>query len=105
MATVTINDGPVTIGSEFKVVATLALDSSYPTGGEAVSARQLGLSAVTTAQCDITAVGGSINVANASYDKTNGKVLLYDETPAQVANAANVDGTKVQIIAYGKTRV
>lgn len=88
-------------GSQKYSVSTVAFDSSYVTGGEPVTAAQLGLRYVEWAITTVSAVGGSVNVANAVYDTTNEKVILYDETPAQVASEANVEGVKVQVVAFG----
>jgi hypothetical protein len=90
-------------GSRRKTVTELAFDSSYPTGGEAITPAQLGFGvgvdwSSTTVK---VATGAGVNVANAYHDIATGKVLLYDETPAQVADAADVATVVVQIEAYG----
>jgi len=90
------------MGSEMRSVATVTMDSTYPTGGEPLTAKELGLRYVNSAVATVSAVGGTVNVAQASYDKTNEKLKLFDETPAEVANAADVSGIKLQVIAYGK---
>lgn len=103
-ASVTINSGPISVGSQFRTVATVTLDSSYPTGGETVTPAQFGLRSVESASCDIVAVAGTVNVANATYDRTNSKIKVFDETPAEVANGASLENVKVQVTAFGKAR-
>ena len=91
-----------TEGSQKKVVYDCTFDASYPTGGEVLLPATIGLNYVEYADTDvISATGGLVNVANAKYDKANSKVLLYDETPAEVANLADVATTVVRVEAYG----
>jgi hypothetical protein len=99
---VTLDQRPKVVGDEMRSRATVTLDSSYPTGGEPLTPRELGLRYVNFALCTVSAVGGSVNVAQVHYDKANEKLKLFDETPAEVANAADVSGIKVQVIAFGK---
>lgn len=50
----------------------------------------------------ITGIGtGTVNVANVVYDYKNGKLRLFDETPAQIAAEAEVKGVEVLVFAYG----
>lgn len=50
----------------------------------------------------ITGIGtGTVNVANVIYDYKNGKLRLYDETPAQIAAEAEVKGVEVTVYAWG----
>ena len=90
-----------TDGTRKRTVTNVTLDTSYPTGGESVTASDLGLNKVEEARVDIIAVGGTVNVANAFYDLTNNKVKVFDETPAEVANAADLSGVQVRITAWG----
>jgi len=99
---VTLDQRPKAVGDEMRSRATVTMDSSYPTGGEPLTARELGLRYVNYALCTISAVGGTVNVVQAHYDKENSKLKLFDETPAEVANAADVSNIKVQVIAFGK---
>lgn len=76
---------------------------TYATGGDAVTAATLGLdrvhAAIATVKLSATT---TVNVANVYYNKDTAKLLVYDETPAEVANAADLAGLVVQIIAWGK---
>jgi len=96
--------GPI---SEHFTITAVAFDSSYPTGGEALTAEDLGLTVVEYAFCFIkSAATTTVNVANAYYSASltapaTNKILLYDETPAQVANAADVAGLVVEVVAFG----
>lgn len=88
-------------GSRRVTVTDVTLDSSYPTGGEAITAAQLGLNTVLFAICNVKAVGGTVNVANAYYDSANAKIKVYDETPAEAANAADLSSLVVRVLAFG----
>ena len=83
--------------------ATVTLDSSYPTGGEALSAAQLNL-----AQLDEVVIH-SANVATkrAVWDRTNSKILVYVENgtsgiEAQAASTSDQSALSVQVFAVGK---
>lgn len=88
-------------GSRRVTVTDITLDSSYPTGGEAVTAANLGLSTVLFAICNVKAVSGTVNIANAYYDQANSKLKIYDETPGEVANAADLSSNVVRVLAFG----
>lgn len=50
----------------------------------------------------ITGIGtGTVNVANVIYNYKTGKLILVDETPAQIAAEAEVKGVEVLVFAYG----
>lgn len=89
-------------GGEERTVNRFTFDEEYPTGGEPCLAAALGLTRVDFAEATIvSASGGGVNVAFADYDVTNGKILLFNETPAEVANEADVATVIVQVVAYG----
>jgi hypothetical protein len=91
-----------TIGPQRKTITDVALDTSYPTGGESVTASDLGLNYVESAQAQLKlSATTTVNIANTHYNESTNKLLVYDETPAEVANAANLDGAVVRITAWG----
>lgn len=91
------------MGNKRVSFATVAFDGSYPTGGESVTPAQLKLSSVHVAICDISIPDDAIGTTAARYDLTNKKILVYDDddTPAEVANAADLAGLTVHIVAFG----
>lgn len=89
-------------GNKRVTVSNVTFDSSYLNGGETLTAANLGLSAVTYANCTVKTVGGSVNVAQAAYDPSTSLIHLYDETPAEVAPNADVSGIVVQVEAAGR---
>lgn len=93
-------------GAQKRSRRRVALDSSYPTGGESVTAAELGLNNIDDAKAYVYSVATTtVNVANASAQIQTGsgsiKVLLYDETPAEIANTADVAGLVVEVEARG----
>ena len=104
MATISLTEVPATtvFGNKRVSVAEVTLDSSYPTGGESITATQLGLKSVDFAITTVkSATGAGVNVATAYYDNSTSKVLVYDETPAQAASEADLSNVVVQIVAFG----
>jgi hypothetical protein len=101
-ATVTINEKTV-MGNQRVTFSTVTMDSAYVTGGEPVTATQLGLSTVANAICNIKSIGSTTgNVAYAVYDIANSKVLVYDEGHAQVTSADDLSSLLINITAFGK---
>jgi hypothetical protein len=90
-------------GTQKETVTDVTFDTSYPTGGEAITAADLGLNAVSTGsvKCEVKAVGGTVNVANVIYDDTNKKLIVYDETPAEVADTSTLATLVVRVTARG----
>lgn len=103
MATANVLDVPYRIvGNQKEVVHHLTFPTKYVTGGSAATKAELGLSYLERADCDIVNIGeGSVNVVNAVYDESTEKVLLYDETPAEIASEAEVKAPVVRITARG----
>jgi hypothetical protein len=100
------NTGP--IGPTIRTtLTTITPDTSYPTGGYALTAAQLGLSNVADAVCNI--VGGTTNngAVAASYNAATGKLQLWATggtspvTLAEVASTTNVSGVTVKVAAFG----
>lgn len=84
-------------------VTDVSFDAAYPTGGEAVTAANLGLNRVDFAIATVkSAATSTVNVANVHYNRDTAKLLAYDETPAEIANDADLAGIVVQVVAWGK---
>jgi hypothetical protein len=90
-------------GSVFAVPATVAFDSSYPTGGEPVTAAQFGLAAIDDV---IVTDGGGYDV---SYVPSTGKLLVryadYDAVAdgklIEVPNTTNLSTLTARVIVIG----
>lgn len=69
---------------------------------EALTPADLGLSRVEYGYAVLTGIGeGTVNIANVVYDYANGKIRLFDETPAQIAAEAEVKKPTALVFAYG----
>jgi hypothetical protein len=90
------------VGNKKETVTDVTFDSSYPTGGEAVTASDLGLSNLEeVVDLQVKTVGGTVNVANIFFDEVNSKLKVYDETPAEVADTATLATLVVRVRARG----
>jgi len=79
------------------IIATVTGDSSYTTGGYAVTPTQFGL---TTIYAMVAA--GMSNGRYAQYDATTGKVVFYERaTGAETTAATNVTTNVIPVIVYG----
>lgn len=91
------------IGDDKLTVTDILFDSSYPTGGEAITAANLNLTTIDVAWVGGISIGTqTVNVASANVDLANSKIQLFDETPAEVASTADVSGTTVRVVAIGR---
>lgn len=62
----------------------------------------VGLKKVVYGYAVLTSIGeGTVNIANVVYDVKNEKLGLFDETPAEVANEAEVKKPTALVFAYG----
>lgn len=87
-------------GNKRVVINDVTMDNSYQSGGEPLTPAQLGLSFHVSSQCNLKAIGGTTNIAEAYYD---GALLrLWDETPAEVAGAQDVSTCTVRIRSEGR---
>ena len=77
-------------GLTLKVV-DVTFDSSYPTGGEAVSANDVQLASITDAICNPAVKSDNSNAYVVQWDKPNGKLKLYRaaDTAVEMEEATN----------------
>lgn len=86
------------IGDRYLATATLALDSSYPTGGESLTPAMLGLRVID--HIIIPSRGGVVF----DYDYTNSKVMCYvPGVTVGAAGAATLDDYPVSGVASTST--
>lgn len=87
-----------TIEGRKSTVTDVTFDSSYPTGGEAITPADLGMSNVIDATCEVRAKGAT--VTNVYYDRTNAK-LVANAAAAEVANTTDLSTVVVRVRAIG----
>jgi hypothetical protein len=77
----------------------VTFDSSYPTGGEAITAADFGLNVIV-----FVAVNAAANATKVVYwDEANSKLLISTDagTPAEAANASDQSTVTVQLAVFG----
>ena len=101
-ASTVINTGPEVPGNRKITTATVTFDSSYVTGGEAVSALDFGLVRLDHLVID----AGAGYLAQWDGSLTAPKILLYRQTAAtgalvQVPATTDVSAVSVKVLAFG----
>lgn len=93
---------PIALGDVRLTVTTVVGDSSYPTGGTALTAAQLGLSVVLFAICSVTGSASNNAAIHSSYNIATGKLQMWSgATLAETANTTNVSGLTITVLAFG----
>lgn len=100
VSTPTHATSPVVAGNVRMAVRDITFDSSYPTGGEALSASDFGMQ-VILASIPTVRTAGTGSVTAVQHDIENGKLLAYTAA-AQVANTTDLSAVTVRVIAFGK---
>lgn len=108
MAVAVSNVKDYIIGNQFKKVATVTFDSSYPTGGETLNASSFGLAffedIVVNDSTGYTftpsiAAGGATALVLVYYGDNNN---ASDGPLIELPNATNISTLAVTVTAYGK---
>jgi hypothetical protein len=93
------------VGNKKETVTNVTCSEKYVEGGEVVTPKNLGLSQKVEpgAICTIKTLGSgsTVNLASVSYNPATEKLILRDETPAEVASEAEIKKPVIQITAQG----
>jgi hypothetical protein len=81
-------------------VTQVVLDTSYPTGGSALSASQLGMTDVVLFAITSLVNVGANGPAEARYNIPNGTLQAFSAT-GEIANATNLSAATAEIVAFG----
>ena len=101
------NFAPTVIGDLKLTVTNVVGPSSYTTGGDAVTAAQLGLGTVLFSIVSIVASSGSNNAAAEATYTSSGTLQVFSATDAagvplaETSSTTNLSGLTFQIIAFG----
>jgi hypothetical protein len=80
-------------------ITDVVFDASYPTGGEPLTAAQLGLSTVKWAEAEVKVAGvGSVTAVR--YNEATAALLAYTAA-AEVANLTDLSAVTARVYAYG----
>jgi hypothetical protein len=84
-------------GNHRKVIADVAFDNAYRTGGLALTARDLGMGLfLSSVDAQITTRGHGC-----PYDYTNSKLLAFNGT-TQIADGTDLSGVTTRVTVIGK---
>lgn len=96
-------------GDQMFTVVDITCSEKYTEKGEVVTAAQCGLRSlafVIPLGVKTLGSGSTVNIANVVFsvatNKTEGLLILRDETPAEVANEAEIKKPTVTLAAFGK---
>lgn len=93
---------PVTDGHRRKVYADVTFDSSYPTGGEPVTAGDFGLQEIE----ELSPMGTTTNGYLVAYDRVNKKLKArrtdqVDDPAEEVPDTTALNAESVRVLAIG----
>jgi hypothetical protein len=99
---------PVVPGAMKQTFTTIVGDSSYPTGGTAVTAANLGLGTLVFAFAFISATTASNNtIIGAAFNNATGKLQTFQSSSTspvaliEAASTTNCSGVTITVVAYG----
>lgn len=81
--------GPVNIGSLQLVSWDVTFDSSYPTGGEAVTAGQVGLNSIVAAIPGLGAAADESATVDVKWDHAASKLILFTDFDTEATDESN----------------
>lgn len=87
--------------------AVITFDSTYPVGGEVITAANVGLSTIDSLQVTTNKPLTATTTNYATWDKANSKLQLFGSNgaaPAALVETATADQSAcaVEVLAYGK---
>jgi hypothetical protein len=91
-------------GNKKETVTNVTCSEKYVEGGEVLTPANLGFTQkVDSAICTVKTLGAgsTVNLATVFYDPSTEKLILRDETPAEVASEAEIKKPVIQVTAVG----
>lgn len=86
--------------------ATIQFDTTYPAGGEVITAANVGLATIDSLQVTVNKQIGATTGNYCSWDKANSKLQLFESGATGDAlietNLADSSAVVVEVLAYGK---
>jgi hypothetical protein len=87
-------------GRRFRI-ATIDFDTSYPTGGEAVTAANFDLPTAITGIALLGITDGADVVHFTTFDAENSKILCHAPGGAQIADTTDLSGVSAKYLVIG----
>jgi hypothetical protein len=93
---------PAPPGDQKMTVTPITFPTKY-VQNDSLTPADVGLNRVSHGYAVLTSLGegNTVNIANVVYDYANGKIRLFDETPAQVAAEAEIKKPTALVYAFG----
>lgn len=92
-------------GNRKKTIKDITFSGTYATGGVDVTAANLGLNHIDHAHAVVrTPANATDALSSVSFSRTSGqagKLIAYDNSPAQITAADTVTNTVVRVTAFG----
>lgn len=93
-------------GQSGYVRSTIQFDTTYPAGGEVITAANVGLASIKSLQVTVNKQIGATTANYCSWDKANSKLQLFESGATGDAlietNLADSSAVVVDVLAYGK---
>lgn len=86
------------VGDQRRVVATVTFDSSYPTGGEAVTPSNFGLQSIRNVEPAVPVAGSRL----VAWDGTNSKLKVFTAIGTEAADTSDQSTIIAPVVVYGK---
>lgn len=98
---VTVTDiaPPQSVGQYKEKIVDILFDSSYPTGGETLTAATLGFTEVLAMHIENTT--GAV-VRSSKYLKSTGKLLAYAPGDLEVADTTDLSAVTIRAVVRGR---
>lgn len=96
-----IQGGLGALGGRRVRLATVDFDTSYPTGGEAVTAADFDLPVAIEAVILAGITDGADAVHFCTFDAENSKIMCHAPGGAQIGNATDLSGVSAKFLVIG----
>lgn len=88
-------------GDKRRTIGQITFDSSYPTGGEALTPQQIGLGTILWMDVE-NPVSATPTTRMSTFDHTNGRFLVFTSSDGnEVANGTNLSAFSAKFEAVG----
>lgn len=96
------NEDRTVMGDRVVIFATVTLDNSYPTGGEAIANTDFsGLNQIDFLQLSNPSIDDEA-ITSCYWDRANSKIIVVDAAGAQEGNATDLSSTTIDVMVIGK---
>lgn len=87
------------VGNYFEKLVDVTFDASYPTGGEPLTAANLGFASILAIHGEIV-LGAAVR--EVAYDRANAKLLAFAPGDLEVADTTDLSAVTVRLVVRGR---